>query len=328
MITIRQIAKIANVSRSTVSRVLNNSGYVNESTRKKVLQVIEETGYIPSEQAKSFRTKKTKVIGVILPTIQTETSGKIVSGIDDILFKNGYQILLANTNLDSKRELEFLELLTARRVEGIILIATNTSPTLVEKIQKLGIPVVVIGQEIDGVPNILFDDYNSAREVVSHLISKGHSKISIITVDEKDVAVGYNRFKGYLDACSESGLEIKDHWIQKGIFNIQSGYEAMQRIMEKPDRPTAVFAVTDRLAFGAMKYLKNNGYEIPRDFAVVSIGSSEMSEYIDPQLTTVDYNRVEAGKKAAEELLSIIAEEKRQGDKIILHYQLIERKSV
>src|SRR5690606_35553402 len=125
MVTIKEIAEMAGVSRTTVSRVLNNSGYVSEDARKRVEKVIEETGYVPSEQAKSLRTKKTKVIGVILPTIQTETPSRIVTGVGKELSKNGYQILLANTNLDKQKEVDYLDLLRLRQVDGIILIRSE-----------------------------------------------------------------------------------------------------------------------------------------------------------------------------------------------------------
>lgn len=152
MLTIKQIAEMAEVSRSTVSRFLNNSGYVSEEAGKRIDKVIKETGYIPSEHAKSLRTKKTKVIGVILPTIHTETSSKIVSGIDRELAKQGYQILLANTNLDKEKEMEYLNLLKVRQVDGIILVATNTEAPLIKRIKELNIPVVAIGQELKGIP--------------------------------------------------------------------------------------------------------------------------------------------------------------------------------
>jgi len=329
MITIRKIAALANVSRSTVSRVLNESGYVNEDTRKKVLEVIKETGYIPSEQAKSFRTKKTKVIGVIIPTIQTETSSKIVSGIDQELSKNGFQILLANTNLDRSREIEFLELLTARRVEGIILIGTNTSPVLVKNIHRIGLPVVVIGQEIEGVTSVLFDDYHAARDIIRHILSKGHQKIGLIGVSEEDTSVGFQRLHGYLDELEANKIKGEKHWIQQGIFDINSGFEAMKKILQGSNQqPTAVFAVTDRLAFGALKYLKTQNFRIPEDFAIVSIGASEMTEHIEPQITTIDYDRISAGKTAAQELLALIQDKDRPNNHIILPYTLIQRESV
>jgi LacI family sucrose operon transcriptional repressor len=327
--TIKDIAEMANVSRTTVSRVLNNSGYVSEEVRKRILKIIEETGYVPSEHAKSLRTKRTKVIGVILPKISTETSSRLVSGIDEVLAEKGYQILLANTNLEKEKEIEYINLLKVRQVDGIILVATNINDDLVRVIHQLNIPLVVVGQEIPGVSNVLYDDYNVAREITSLFIKRGHKKIAFIGVDESDRAVGYLRKKGYLDVMAEHGLPVENEWVQKGVFDIESGYEAMKRIMENAkNRPTATFAVTDRLAIGAMKYLKEKGYSLPEEMALAGIGASEISNYVTPTLTTVDYLNKEAGREAAKLILNNILQNDKSIKKITLNYRLLIRDSI
>ncbi len=328
LLTIKEIAEMAKVSRSTVSRALNNSGYVSEDARERINKVIEETGYAPSEQAKSLRTKKTKVIGVILPTIQTETSSKIVAGIDKELSKQGYQILLANTQLDKEKEIEYLDLLKARQVDGIILVATNTAPALVKKATDLTIPIVIIGQEIEGLISVMYNDYDASRELTSYLISKGHQRIAFIGVDESDRAVGLLRKQGFVDEMKANNLPINPVWIQKGIFDIDSGRQSMQRILTETDNtPTATFAVTDRLAIGAISYLKEKGVQVPDQMAIASIGASEISQYVDPPLTTVDYQNEAAGKEAAVQLLTTITA-KNSIKKIMLNYRLIIRDSV
>ena len=328
MITIKEIAEMANVSRSTVSRALNNNGYVGVEARKRIEKVIKETGYIPSQQAKSLRTKQTKVIGVIVPTIQTETSSKVVAGIDRILAAQDYQILLTNTNLAHNREEEYIQLLRARQVDGIILMATNTNEEIIEQIKALTIPIVIIGQEIEGVPNILYDDYNAARELTSLIIKKGHTKISFIGVNEVDKAVGYSRKKGYLDVMKENNLKVEESWIQTGIFDVASGATAMKSIMESSARiPTATFAVTDRLAIGAMSYLKEAGYQVPTDMALVSIGASEISAYVEPPLTTIDFQYEKAGEAAAQLMLQAFTSENYK-KKLVIDYRLIFRSSI
>lgn len=327
--TIKEIAALANVSRTTVSRVLNDSGYVKEEVRKRVLKVIEETGYIPSQHAKSLRTKKTKVIGVILPTIRTETSGRLVSGIDEELSKNDYQILLANTNLDRRKEIEYINLLKVRQVDGIILAATNVNPSLVEAIKKLEIPFVAIGQEIEGVSNVLYDDYHAAKDITSLLIKEGHQRIGFIGVDESDRAVGYLRKKGYLDEMEAHHLSLEKQWIQTGIFNIESGRTAMETMYQKAvNKPTAIFAVTDRLAIGAMQYLISQGIKIPEDVAIAGIGAAEISQYVHPNLTTIDYQNEHAGREAAQLIMEQILHSKKEFKKIILDYRLLKRDSV
>ncbi|MCM3398684.1 MULTISPECIES: LacI family DNA-binding transcriptional regulator [Oceanobacillus] len=327
MITIKDIAEMANVSRSTVSRVLNDSGYVSEDARKRVESVVKETGYAPSEYAKSLRTKKTKVIGVILPTIQTETPSRIVTGLGRELSKHGYQILLANTDHDKEKELEYLDLLKVRQVDGIVLIATNADAKLMKKIKEINIPIVVIGQEAEDVIHVTYDDYRAVRELTRLFIQKGHEKIAFIGVDESDRAVGYYRKKGFLDEMAAQGLSVEKTWVQKAIFDIASGHEAMGEILKYANKPTATIAVTDRLAIGAMSYLKEQGLEIPTDMAIAGIGASEMSQYMEPPLTTVDYQNEKAGEEGAKQILASIESRPFQ-EKLVMDYRLIIRGSV
>ncbi|MFC3884079.1 LacI family DNA-binding transcriptional regulator [Bacillus songklensis] len=329
MITIKEIAKMANVSSTTVSRVLNNSGYVSDPVRQRILNVIKETGYVPSEHAKSLRTKKTKVIGVVLPRMGTETSSRLINGMSEELAKHEYQILLANTNLEREKEIVYLRLLKSRQVDGIVLLATNINEELLSEIKQLNIPFVAVGQDIPGVSTVVNDDYHAAKEIIKLFVEKGHSKIAFIGVDESDRSVGYLRKQGYLDAMEDYKLPVEKEWVQKGIFNIESGYEAMKRIMEKSFiAPTAVFAVTDRLAVGAMRYLKENGYSIPQEMALVGIGASELSMYVTPSLTTIDFLYERAGKEVASLILQQISGKDTGQKKIQLNYRLLVRDSI
>ncbi|MBV6684946.1 LacI family transcriptional regulator [Bacillus sp. JRC01] len=328
MPTIKEVAKMAEVSSATVSRFLNNSGYVGEEARKRILKVIEETGYVPSENAKSLRTKQTKVIGVILPKISTETSSRLVRGLDEVLAKEGYQILLANSGLNADKEIEHLRLLKSRDVDGIILSATTNGAGLKAEIQRLDIPVVVVGQEVDDTPNVIFDEYQAAKDMVKHLIDHGHERIGFIGVSEEDPAVGVLRKKGYLQAMQEKNLPIEESWIEKGIFDVESGAVAMERMMGAAVRPTAVFAVTDRLAIGAMNYVKSIGLRIPEDIAFAGIGASELSKYITPSLTTMDYQNKESGRVAAGLILEAIKRGGSSPEKRLINVRLLQGDSV
>ncbi|KAF0819185.1 MULTISPECIES: LacI family DNA-binding transcriptional regulator [unclassified Cytobacillus] len=329
MITIKEIAERAKVSRTTVSRVLNNSGYVSEDARKRVLHVIEETGYVPSAHAKSLRTKKTKVIGVILPKISTETSSRLVNGIDEVLAGEGYQILLANTNLHAEKEIEYIRLLKSRNVDGMILSATNVEPELIQEIRQLNIPFIMVGQHAEELTSVIFDEYQAARDMAGLLIRKGYKKIAFIGVDEADRAVGYLRKQGYLDAMKEHQLSVESAWLQKGIFDIDSGFNGMKNIMESAeDKPQAVVAVTDRLAIGALRYLRQNGYSVPGDVAIAGMGGSELSKYITPALTTIDFSFEDAGREAALLILQKINGEHSLEKTRKINYRLVERESI
>lgn len=329
MITILDIAKMANVSRSTVSRVINNSGYVSEEVRDRVLKVIKETGYAPSQQAKALRTKETKVIGVILPRISTETSSKIVMGLDDVLSKEGYQVLLTNTNLQVEKEIEFLKLLVNRQVDGIVLIATNVLPELLKEIKNLPVPFVAIGQSVPGASSVYFDDYHAAKFLTECVIKKGKRNIAYIGVPDTDQAVGVLRKKGYLDALKENNIEIHADWIEIGDFHPESSYECMKKIIEKTGPvPEAVFVATDRMAVGALTLLKDKNIQVPDEMSIVSIGASDLSKYVTPKLTTIEYEHKKAGQVAADLLLQKIKGEEKEIKKMILSYRLREGNSL
>lgn len=329
MITIKEIASLANVSGATVSRVLNNSGYVSEEVRSKVLKIIEEYHYIPSEHAKSLRTKQTKVIGVIIPKLSTESGSRVVDGINEELAAHGYQIILTASNLDPKKEVELLKLLRSKQVEGIILNATNVDTSLTQEVKRINIPFVVVGQKFAEESYVVYDNYNASKELTLYLIKKGHKNIAFIGVNEKDEAVGILRKQGYQDAMNESRLSLESGLIKEASFGIQPGFDAMQSILQHSNvKPTAVLAVTDRLAVGAMRYLKKEGYSIPKDIAVAGIGASEISENVDPPLTTVDFKNEEAGREAAKLILNKIRTKDHTIQKIVLGYRLLIRDSV
>lgn len=331
MLTIKQIAEMANVSRATVSRVLNDSGYVSSEAKSRVLKVIEETGYVPSQHAKSLRTKQSKVIGVILPKISTETSSRVVDGLNNVLQERGYQILLTATNLDPQKEVEYLRLLKSRQVDGIILLATNINDELMNEIKQLNMPFVAIGQEIPDVASVTYDDYHAAKSMIQTIIARGYKEIAFIGVDESDRAVGVLRKQGFLDALKENKLSTRKEWMVKTQFDISSGYDAMKWIMENSrdgNIPQAVFAVTDRIAIGAMQYLKEKGYTIPEQMAIAGMGAADLSQYIEPALTTIEYENQKAGEEGARILLDQIETNESSVQKVILGYRLIERPSI
>lgn len=329
MTTIKDIARLANVSRTTVSRVINNNGYVSEDARKRILKAVEETGYIPSAQAKSLRTKRSSVIGVILPKISTETASRVVNGINNELSEYGFQTLLANTQLNDKKEIEYIKLLQGRQVDGIILLATNISEQLLDAIRGVKIPFISLGQNLPGVTSVVYDDYNAAVDLTKLLINRDHQKIAYIGVSEKDHAVGVLRKKGFIDTMESKGYQVVDEWVQKGDFSYESGYEAMKRIFtHSKELPTAVFAATDRMAIGAMEYIKEMNLSIPDDLAVVGIGASDMSKYITPSLTTVDYFNEKAGRIVAKSLLDQLNQKNVGNKSITLNYRLIIQNSI
>ena len=206
--TIGDIAKMANVSRAAVSRYLNK-GYVSEEKRERIRKVIEETGYQPSVLARTLRTKKTKLIGVILPRINSDSISGIVEGIGAVLQEAHYNMLLAATENRPDRELDFLRIFANNRVDGIILIATVFTGEHERILSEMQIPVVIVGQKLTGFTSIFHDDYGAGLALTQHLLETGRREIGFIRALPEDVAVGQQRFKGYRDAMEASGIAVR-----------------------------------------------------------------------------------------------------------------------
>ena len=203
--TINEIAKMAGVSRATVSRYLND-GYVSEEKKERIAGVIAETGYIPSSQAQMLRTKKTGLIGVIIPKISSDSIGRMVDGIGEELAKEGYQLLLASTNNNEREEVRYLQTFRNNYVDGVILIGTIFRKEHRKALEELEVPVVILGQQYEGYACVYQDDCHSARDV-AELLTKSCRHIAYIGVTPKDKAVGAARKKGFQTALSSKGLE-------------------------------------------------------------------------------------------------------------------------
>lgn len=304
---INEIAKLAGVSRATVSRYLND-GYVSEEKRQIIRRVIEETGYQPSSQAQMLRTKKTKLVGVILPKINSNTISREVAGISDILTQKGYQIILANTNNDIEEELKYLSLFKDNQVDGVIFIATVFTKKHKKMLKESKVPVVILGQLLEGYPCVFQDDYKAAVMITKQLRDTGH-KFGYLTVTEKDEAVGLRRKKGVEDMLHEKNLKINPECIKIGDFTMESGYEkAGELFQEQPDIDTLICA-TDTMAVGAMVWLKENGYKIPEDVQVAGMGDSYLGKIVEPKLTTVHFFYKTSGMEAAMMLVDMMESE-------------------
>lgn len=330
-LNIIDIAKLAGVSKSTVSRYLNN-GYVGTESREKIKKIIEETGFMPQSHAKSLRTGKTNLIGVIVPKISTETAPRVVQGITEVLSENNYDVLIANTNLSVEKEFEYLNIFKNNQVDGVIFMGTKITPKHRKIMDKLNVPIVVVAQYMDNYPCVYHDDFNAAKYMTEYLIGKGHKNIGFIGVYEEDRSVGLERKNGYIAALNENDLEVDIENLKLGDFSYESGYELSKKLIKKKNIPTAIFAVTDNLAIATIDCLKDNGLNVPEDVAVVSIGDTRISQVVSPKLTTIHYHYKTSGRKSGEIMLELlkngIKTSKTIKKNIKLSYRLIERNSV
>ena len=324
---IGDIAELAGVSRAAVSRYLNN-GYLSEEKRLKISKVIEETGYIPSITAQMLRTKKTKLIGVVLPRIRSDSISSIVEGIGSVLEKTGYEMLLACTDNSPEKELNYLEILLNRNVDGIILVATVFTEAHRKMLTGLRIPLVVVGQKISGFHCVYHDDRGAGRELAELMISRGKKKILYISVLKEDVAVGMERLQGYMEVMKEHGLSVKSDMTATATFSRESGYEKMKELLEINPDADAVICATDGIATGAMICLKERGLRIPEDFALAGFGDNAVSVVTSPAITTIHFYYRESGETAASQLMEQMDGKEHPAAEICFGYELKDRESV
>ncbi len=317
---IGDIADIAGVSRAAVSRYLNN-GYVSAEKRERIRRVIEETHYMPSVQAQTLRTKKTRLIGVVLPRINSDPISSVVEGIGAVLHEHGYNMLLASTDESPDKELDFLRIFSKNRVDGVILVATVFTDVHLEILSQMKIPVVIVGQRLEGYVSVYHSDYEAACALTRCVLESGRKRIGYISVIKEDVAVGQKRWQGFCDVMAEAGLPVPDEPVIAD-FSMKSGFEKMAELLSRQPDADAVICATDDIALGAMQYLKKQGKRIPEDVALASFGDNVLASVTTPDLTTVHYYYRTSGEEAAAKILALLEGTKLAEKELKLGFEL------
>lgn len=303
MVTILDIAREAGVSRTTVSRILNNSPHVDEKTREKVLNVIKELNYKPNSVARNLRKRETKLIAVLIPNISNSFFGKMVQGMEDIAVRSGYNIILCNTQDDCDREMTYIRMLEQKQVDGVILTALRNPIEAVKPYLQYG-PIIFASEYLDDniLPAVCIDNIRAAREATEHLIMLGHKRIAFINGPE-NIIICRDRKTGYLQALKHSEIVVDEDLIYHSDFTIEGGYNCIKNILKLGHRPTAVFAANDEMAVGAIKALKEEGFHIPKDMAIIGFDNVKISTVVEPNLTTIAQPIYDIGMKTVELLL-------------------------
>lgn len=322
-LTISDIANMAGVAKSTVSRYLNG-GRISESTSKKIKKIIDETNYEPNAFAQSLKAKKTKFIGIIAPCLDSVVTSKVIMAIDEQLREQGYNSLIINTSLNKSLEVDSIENLVRLKVDGIILVATEITNRHKEAIEKLNIPMVVVGQRYPGVISIINDDYGAGNVVGNYIAKHGHRDILYLGVSEEDEAVGKIRKKGILDSLNKyNKINVK---VEITDFSIETSEKKVDELINNL-KATAIICATDKIAMGALKSIIKNNKKVPEDISLIGFGGYELSTIMKPSLTTIKFNNIETGKIAALTLIKLI-----QGEEVLelqtIEFDLIERNSV
>ena len=329
--TLKDVAMKAGVSIAVASRVLGNYGYVSEENRLKVLKAAREIGYQPDVLARGLKTKKTYSIGVIISDVTTFFFTSVVRGIEDVASQGGYHVTLCNADEDPQKEKGYLEELYKRKVDGIILSATGKNLSLVKKLIRSGMPIVLVDRKIDKLDTtqVVVDNKEGAYEAVKHLIKLGYQRIGVIN-GIKGIWTSEQRFAGYLDALEESELKIKPELIKYGDFRVEGSKKAMVEFLGMKNPPEAVFVTNEAMTTGALLAMKEKKVKIPDDIAIVGFDDPIWAPLIEPPLTAVRQPSYSIGTIACQALLQRIEKTNRGRsvhEEIVLKPKLTIRKS-
>lgn len=333
-VTIYDIAREANVSVATVSRVLNNTAPVKDSTRKRIMDVIEKNQFQPNALARSLLKKETRTIAMILPDITNPFFPEVFWGAENMGREMGYTFFLCDSAGDYKRESEYLAILRERRVDGVIFLGGRINlakcpEDLQREVEDMAqhTPIVLVNGDLrgSGLHRVYTDEVKGAELAAKHLIDLGHREIAFLGgLDYMNTTQA--KIKAVKKTLHEHGLSLPPERIKFGEFSVQSGRDLMDELLESSNRPTAVLCVNDFTAIGAIKSASEHGLKIPDDISITGFDDTPLSTAVIPELTTVSQNTYELGRLAVETLHKLISGHKVK-KRTILEPKLVVRKS-
>ena len=323
-LTIVDIAKMAGVGTTTVSRYFND-GNLKKETRERIKEIVDKYNYTPNTFAKALKSTDSKIIGVIVPCLHSYVSGNTLKYLDKELKENNYETLIMNANFDENKQLEYIKKLARMNVDGIILLPTTMSKAYESTIKSIDVPVVMLGQEGEYTYSVEYNDFNAARDLTNYVLASGHKKVAYLGVGEDDIAVGYYRKLGVIRTLEKYNLEPESILITN--FGMEEGYEIVKENIEKLKKDSCLICATDNLAYGAIKALEEEGLNVGKDYSVAAFGDYTSSSLLKSPLTTIKFDLKDAAKQTVEMLLNIIKKEE-TAMKLLIGYELKTRDSV
>lgn len=330
MIGIKEIAKEANVSPATVSRVLRNPELVAEAKRNTVLEVIKRTGYTPNSLGVSLRKSKTYNLVAVIPDVISAFNYPVIRAIESIALQHGYSLLLGDTQEQESRERSFAAMARSRQADGILLFCSRL-PFDIDPALPLAdqLPPMVNACEtvsVSGLPKVNIDNAAAAEDAVNYLLSLGHRRIGVVAGNMTSPST-LDRLQGYRRALQKAGLPYEEELIEVGDYGLQKAEQATRKLVARENRPTAIFAFSDEMAMSCLATLHNLGYKIPQDFSVMGFDNISYAQYCCPALTTIAQPMTEIGIACMELLLPQLNGEPMQECNKILPHKLIVRNS-
>jgi LacI family transcriptional regulator len=324
--TIKDVAKKANVSVATVSRILNEQQGYTAATKQKVLRVINEIGYTPNAIARGLVKKTTQTLGVLLPSLTSGFMSELLNGIVNTAHKRGYSVIICPTGDRGKDTPGYLKVLNEQQAGGIIFACEWPKDEYIKEFSRIHIPVVLVStySEHHQIPYIRVNDKQAAYQATKYLIDRGHQHIGLICGRKKDPIASIPRFEGYKQALTDFGLAFREENVVYGDFRYESGIKCMEWLFKKSPNITAVFAISDEMAVGALSYAYQQGIKVPDKLSVIGYDDTQIAEMAIPPLTTIHQPIYEMGERAVKMLLN---DDETKGS-IIMPYRIVERDSV
>lgn len=331
--SIKDIARAAGISHSTVSRALNDSPLVNAETKSRIRRLAQELGYSPDATARSLVMGRTCTVGVVVTTIADPFAAVVVDGIERTAYAHGYSLILAASNDEPEREIAAVEMLRSKRVDSVIVTSSRVGALHQARLGSAGVPVILLNshskQQTPNAYSVRVDDTYGGRLATEHLLSLGHRRIAHVTGPEGH-SPSADRLDGYRNALADAGVEYAPAYVISGTGQLDGGHQALQLLLKLPERPTAVFCYNDMTAIGLLSAARKAGVVVPRDMAVVGFDDIPLAAYVAPALTTVAQPMFELGERAMQMALVLMG---REGvipcdvTDVILQGQLIVRES-
>lgn len=332
-VTIKDIAKVAGVSHTTVSRALNNHPAISSNTVARIKILADELGYVPSAAARGLKTNRSGVLGVIVHRIEDPFLTEVLQGIEDVLHEAGYSLFLAASQRDPEREKAVIQAMGERRVDGVIIISSaQMDMEKLRQLDRFGVSYVLINnQTMDELDtySVYHDDAYGSSQIVQHLRSLGHERIAYLG-SARAVRTNAKRQEGYETALQQAGLAIRPEYIATGANGMPTGgAQGMQALLALSERPTAVICFNDMMAIGGIQAIQQAGLRVPEDISVTGFDNIELAAYITPPLTTFHQPRYELGQEAANMMVRVIHQDRAslRPDIVVLRGELIIRQS-
>jgi LacI family transcriptional regulator/LacI family repressor for deo operon, udp, cdd, tsx, nupC, and nupG len=331
MSTLKEVAKKANVSITTVSRVINDPEKVNTETRERVREAMEALNFQPNRVAQRLRGNKgrSRLLGLIIPDIQNQFYSSIVRGIEDMSYGKDYAIILCNTDENPEKEKFYLDVLKSESVDGIILPPIRQNGNLIRELLEAKIPVICFDRKLssESIDTVIVDNEMGGYMAASHLLEAGHKKIAVITSSLQFTSFE-DRLRGYENALVDSGIEINEKLIKKGDHRkSETGKMLTLQLLDQNPKPTAIFVLNNQMALGAIEAINERKLKIPDDISIVGFDDIQWARVISPSITVIRQPAYEMGRRIAELFFQKVKDPEREPVQIILQPKLIVRQS-